>query len=53
MSALDVYRITDELDDDMSEVLAARLEARGRHPVFLRMLEQELRASCEARPARA
>jgi hypothetical protein len=42
MSALDVYRITDELDDDMSEVLAARLEARGKHPVFLRMLEQYL-----------
>ena len=44
MSALDVYRITDELDDDMSEVLAARLEARGKHPVFLGMLEQYLDA---------
>jgi ubiquinone/menaquinone biosynthesis C-methylase UbiE len=44
MGALDVYRITNELDDDMSEVLATRLEARGRHPAFLRMLAQYLDA---------
>jgi predicted TPR repeat methyltransferase len=37
---LDVYRITDKLDDDTSEVLVKRLEARGRHPVFVKMMHQ-------------
>lgn len=44
VAALDVYRITNELDDEMSEVVATRLEARGRNPAFLRMLEQYLDA---------
>jgi ubiquinone/menaquinone biosynthesis C-methylase UbiE len=40
MTALDVYRITDKLDDDTSEVLVKRLEARGRHPAFVKMMHQ-------------
>lgn len=40
MAALDVYRITDKLDDKTSGVLVTRLEARGRHPVFLKMMHQ-------------
>jgi hypothetical protein len=31
MPALDVYRITDKLDDGTSEVLVKRFEARGRN----------------------
>jgi len=35
-----VYRITDQLDDATLDVLATRLEARGRHPKFLEMMHQ-------------
>ena len=38
MTAVDVYRITDQLDGDTLGVLEARLEARGRHPKFLHMM---------------
>jgi ubiquinone/menaquinone biosynthesis C-methylase UbiE len=44
MATLDVYRITDKLDDAISEVLVKRLEARGRHPAFLKMMHEYLDA---------
>jgi ubiquinone/menaquinone biosynthesis C-methylase UbiE len=44
MATLDVYRITDKLEDVISEVLVKRLEARGRHPAFLRMMQEYLDA---------
>ena len=40
MPALDVYRITDKLDDKTSNVLVERLEARGKHPVFTKMMHE-------------
>lgn len=42
MAAVDVYRITDQLDGDTLGVLEARLEARGRHPKFLHMMGEYL-----------
>ena len=42
MTAVDVYRITDQLDGDTLGVLEARLEARGRHPKFLHMMGEYL-----------
>lgn len=44
MTSTDVYRITDQLDDETLEVMAARLEARGRHPRFAAMCLQYLDA---------
>lgn len=44
MSTLDMYRITDKLDDAISEVLVTRLEARGHHPAFLKMMHEYLDA---------
>ncbi len=44
MTSTDVYRITDQLDDETLEVMAARLEARGRHPRFVAMYNQYLDA---------
>lgn len=44
MSGLDVYRITDQLDDQISGVLVTRLEARGKHPAFVSMMDQYLDA---------
>lgn len=44
MTAIDVYRITDQLDDDTLDVLETRLEARGRHPRFLHMMGEYLDA---------
>jgi len=32
MGTVDVYRITDQLDDVTLDVLVTRLEARGQHP---------------------
>lgn len=44
MSNLDVYRITDKLDDPTLNVVVARLEARGKHPRFIAMMDQYLQA---------
>jgi hypothetical protein len=34
MTAIDPFGKTDELDEATLEALAARFEARGRHPLF-------------------
>jgi len=44
MATVDVYRITDRLDDPTLEALIARLEARGRHPRFAAMTDEYLTA---------
>ena len=44
MSTLDVYRITDRLDEPTLEVVVKRLEARGKHPRFIAMMEQYFQA---------
>ncbi len=44
MSAVDVYRITDQLDGASLEAIAARLEARGKHPRFAAMMHEYLDA---------
>jgi ubiquinone/menaquinone biosynthesis C-methylase UbiE len=44
VSTIDVYRITDELDDPTLDVVVARLEARGKHPRFISMMDQYLQA---------
>lgn len=44
MGTIDPFGRTDELDDSTLAALAARFEARGRHPAFLRMLEEYLDA---------
>jgi len=44
MGAVDVYRITDQLDDATLDVLTARLEARGKHPRFETMMREYLDA---------
>ncbi|MEO8037780.1 MAG: methyltransferase domain-containing protein [Betaproteobacteria bacterium] len=44
MTAVDVYRITDRLDSATLEVLETRLEARGKHPRFLHMMNEYLDA---------
>ena len=44
MPAVDVYAITDKLDNTLLQVLAARLEARGQHPRFQAMLTEYLNA---------
>nr|AIA11258.1 Methyltransferase domain protein [uncultured bacterium] len=41
---MDVYGMTDKLDDLMLEVMVTRLEARGRHPFFIKMLQEYLEA---------
>ena len=40
MGAVDVYRITDQLDDATLDVLIARLESRGKHPRFETMMRE-------------
>jgi SAM-dependent methyltransferase len=40
MDKADVYRITDTLDEASLEVMATRLEVRGRHPRFVAMLKE-------------
>ena len=40
MGSVDVYRITDTLDDPTLEVLVTRLESRGRHPRFIAMMNE-------------
>ena len=44
MSTLDVYGMTDKLDNMVLEVMVTRLEARGNHPFFIKMLEEYLEA---------
>ena len=44
MTSLDPYRVTDELDDAVLDAIATRLEVRGRHPVFVRMMDEYLDA---------
>ena len=38
MTPVDPYAMTDRLDDALLRVVATRLEARGKHPVFAKML---------------
>jgi ubiquinone/menaquinone biosynthesis C-methylase UbiE len=40
MATVDVYRITDKLDDPTLDAVAARLEARGKHPRFIAMMQE-------------
>jgi ubiquinone/menaquinone biosynthesis C-methylase UbiE len=44
MGTVDVYRITNQLDDATLDVLVTRLEARGKHPRFADMLREYLDA---------
>jgi ubiquinone/menaquinone biosynthesis C-methylase UbiE len=44
MATVDVYRITDQLDDTTLDAVAARLEARGKHPRFIAMMLEYLDA---------
>lgn len=44
MATVDVYRITNQLDDATLDVLVTRLEARGKHPRFADMLREYLDA---------
>jgi len=44
MATVDVYRITDKLDDATLDVVETRLEARGRHPRFVQMMKDYLDA---------
>jgi ubiquinone/menaquinone biosynthesis C-methylase UbiE len=44
MGGVDVYRITPELDDNTLDVLVTRLEARGKHPRFIQMMNEYLDA---------
>jgi len=42
MGTVDVYRITNELDDATLDVLVTRLEVRGKHPRFVEMMREYL-----------
>lgn len=44
MRIVDVYRITNQLDNSTLDVIAARLEARGKHPRVIEMMEDYLEA---------
>jgi ubiquinone/menaquinone biosynthesis C-methylase UbiE len=44
MTTFDAYRVTDQLEDVVLDAIATRLEVRGRHPVFVRMLDEYLDA---------
>ena len=39
MASIDPYAATDKLDAALLEVIVTRLEARGKHPAFARMLQ--------------
>lgn len=43
MSSLDVYALTDQLNNAVLDVIITRLEARGKHPLFQRMLHEYLK----------
>jgi SAM-dependent methyltransferase len=42
MTSVDPYAMTDRLDDTLLQVVITRLEARGKHPVFAKMLHDYL-----------
>jgi SAM-dependent methyltransferase len=44
MQSSDPYAVTNKLDDSLLQVVATRLEARGKHPVFEKMLHDYLDA---------
>ena len=44
MGSADPFAITDKLDSGILDVIASRLEARGRHPAFAAMLREYLEA---------
>lgn len=44
MTSVDPYRVTDKLDDAALGTIATRLESRGQHPVYLRMMDAYLDA---------
>jgi predicted TPR repeat methyltransferase len=44
MNSSDPYAATDRLDESLLQVVATRLEARGKHPLFDRMLGDYLDA---------
>jgi ubiquinone/menaquinone biosynthesis C-methylase UbiE len=44
MTTADSFRATDKLDDALVNVIVARLEARGKHPMFAQMLADYLDA---------
>lgn len=44
MSSADPFAATDKLDGAMLDAIATRLEARGKHPAFARMLQEYLDA---------
>ena len=44
MSPIDPYSMTDKLDDALIQAVVTRLEARGKHPVFAKMLNDYLDA---------
>lgn len=44
MKTVDVYRITNELDDGTLDVMVARLETRNQHPRFAEMMREYLDA---------
>jgi SAM-dependent methyltransferase len=44
MTSSDPYAVTDSLDDSLLQVIVTRLETRGRHPAFEKMLMDYLNA---------
>ena len=42
MSVADPFGMTDKLDDTLLQVIITRLEARAKHPVFAKMLQEYL-----------
>jgi ubiquinone/menaquinone biosynthesis C-methylase UbiE len=44
VTSFDAYRVTDQLDDGVLDAIATRLEVRGRHPVFVEMMDEYLDA---------
>jgi ubiquinone/menaquinone biosynthesis C-methylase UbiE len=42
MSVCDVYGMTDKLSNDVLDVIVTRLEARGKHPFFTKVLNEYL-----------
>ena len=44
MGALDPFRITDKLEDPLLEVMVSRLEVRGKHWFFQKVLREYLDA---------
>src|SRR5262249_33450650 len=44
MTSIDPYRVTDKLDDTVLDTIATRLELRGKHPAFIRMMDEYLDA---------